>query len=378
MSNGRSLPKRQRNTHIHNCLHKELACKLDRQPSELRYCFICFDWVVEEKWDEHCQSHLDSITSKRCASITYCNTLVRPAFCPFCMSNSKLPASSRWQSWTRDILFWRHLESHLEEACWPSQCPHPLCNLQLDNEELFLFHLRDVHSLKTSQCLLKRRQEAGDSKTVVGNRKRQTAGPIKVDLSMEQFPRQPLHRKAFDEFQIISPHILSEVSVKYDALSDLPDLPELTYSGPTTPPGTDIDALDAGAPEDSKGLPETNSDEDELSDLFSQFVRFPSPPCSSAKGTGDDSNGSTQTVSPREVCLFTEESYSADLIDDDAAKSTADSVKVVKPRITLRIKPPSESKPKPKIMLRVGPQKSAHQATKKAKGRVNGCKRRRI
>jgi len=129
----------------------------------------------------------------------------------------------------------------------------------------------------------------------------QNAGLIKVDLSIEQFPRQPLDRKSFDEVQTISPHMLSEVSVKYDALLDLPNLPELTYSGPTTPPDIDIDALDIGALEGSKGLPETNSDEYEPLDLFSQFVRFPSPPCSSAKGTGDDSHGSTQTVSPHEV-----------------------------------------------------------------------------
>ena len=294
------------------------------------------------------------------------------------MGNSKLPASLRWQSWTRDILFWRHLEPHLEEACWPSKCPHPLCNLQLDNEESFIFHLSDVHSLKTSQRLLKRWQEAGDSESSVRKRKRQNAGTIKVDLSIEQSPRQPLNRKAFDEIQTISPRLLSEVSIKYDALSDLPELPELTHSGAATPPDRDIDALDVGAPEDSKGLPEANSDEYEPPDLFSQFVRFPSPPPSYAKGSGDDNPGSTKTVPPPETCLIMDDSYSVDLIDDHAAKSPANSVKIVKPRITLRIKPPSESRSKPKIMLRVGPQKSTHQATKKAKARENGCKRRRI
>jgi hypothetical protein len=101
-SNDGSLPKVQRSTHIHHCRQIELAKTLERTLSELQYCFTCFDWYVEEEWNQHCQIYLESITSKRCASITYCNTLVRPAFCPFCLGGKQLPASTRWSSWTRE------------------------------------------------------------------------------------------------------------------------------------------------------------------------------------------------------------------------------------------------------------------------------------
>ena len=128
--NGRSLHKPQRSTHIHNCCRNQLACTLERLHSELKYCFACFDWFVEEEWDQHCQMHLKSITSKRCGCITHCHTLFRPDFCPFCMGDNRLPALSRWTSWTREAKLWSHLESHLEASRWPLECPHPLCNVQ--------------------------------------------------------------------------------------------------------------------------------------------------------------------------------------------------------------------------------------------------------
>ena len=89
------LPESQRSSHIHQCCCAEMARTLDRMPSDLKYCFICFDWVVEEKWNEHCQSHIDFISSKRWESLTYWHTLIRPAFYPFCIGNNKPLASQR-------------------------------------------------------------------------------------------------------------------------------------------------------------------------------------------------------------------------------------------------------------------------------------------
>ena len=162
-SDGYSLRKPRRSTHIHNCLHKELACTLGRLQAELKYCFICFCWFVEEEWDKHCETHLKSITSKRCASITYCHTLVRPAYCPFCIGDNRLAASSRWISWTREAKLWRHLQSHLEASHWPLICPHPLCSLTLNDETSFLYHLSDVHSLRMSPHINNNQQRSRNS-----------------------------------------------------------------------------------------------------------------------------------------------------------------------------------------------------------------------
>jgi hypothetical protein len=82
-----SLPKSRRNQHVHVCVRRELASKLEQLQSDIHYCYQCFEWVVGEHWNGHCQEHLSAITSKRCGSITYCHTLVRPGYCPFHLKN---------------------------------------------------------------------------------------------------------------------------------------------------------------------------------------------------------------------------------------------------------------------------------------------------
>jgi hypothetical protein len=151
-----SLSKPQRSTHIHKCRGQQLACALERLQTELKYCFACFDWFVEEQWGQHCQTHIESISSKRCGAITHCHTLLRPALCLFCMGDSQLPASSRWCFWTREAKVWRHLESHLEASRWPLNSPHPLCSLRLNDEMSFLYHLSDVHALQINPHMKKR------------------------------------------------------------------------------------------------------------------------------------------------------------------------------------------------------------------------------
>jgi hypothetical protein len=79
-----------------------MASRLERLQSDVHYCHQCFDWVVGEEWEPHCQSHLAGMATKRCGIITYCHTLVRPGYCPFCISDTALPTSKRLKSWTRD------------------------------------------------------------------------------------------------------------------------------------------------------------------------------------------------------------------------------------------------------------------------------------
>lgn len=128
------------------------------------------------------------------------------------------------------------------------------------------------------------------------------------------------------------------------------DLPELTYSEPTSP--SDIDGLCLDWPVDR---PETEPKTCEISspDDDALFAQSPSPPPSHAKRFGDDNHGSTKAVFPPEVCLIMDDSCSADLTNYNGVKPEEEVTKV-KPRITLRIKPPLESKPKPKITLRLG------------------------
>lgn len=82
-----SMPKNRRNDHIQACVRQEMATKLERLPSEIHYCDLCFRWVVGEKvWELHCTTHTSSLT-KRCGTLSHRYTLVRPAYCPFHIGN---------------------------------------------------------------------------------------------------------------------------------------------------------------------------------------------------------------------------------------------------------------------------------------------------
>ncbi|KIW99637.1 uncharacterized protein Z518_11050 [Rhinocladiella mackenziei CBS 650.93] len=146
-----SLPKAQRNQHIQTCVRQEMATRLGRLLSDIHYCYQCFDWVVGEKWEPHCQAHLDALTTKRCGTVTYCHTLVRPAYCPICIGKISLPASKRLKAWSRDHKLWIHIsDDHLTSCQWPFTFSYPLCDTTHEDRASFQFYLMDTHKLSRS------------------------------------------------------------------------------------------------------------------------------------------------------------------------------------------------------------------------------------
>ena len=147
-----------------------------------------------EEWDDHCLEHLTSISSKRCASITYCNTLFRPAFCPFYIGDERLRPSSQWQSWTKESKLWNHLTTHISACRWPLTYPHPLCSLEFTDETLFLYYLKDVHDLEISAKMKKSRSNRRDSPnsmrwvTYTTCQKRQKADHVEDELPPAKRP----------------------------------------------------------------------------------------------------------------------------------------------------------------------------------------------
>ena len=129
-----------------------MANRLEYLLSEIHYCHQCFDSVIGEEWEPHCQAHLDTLTSKRCGTVTYCHTLVRPGYCPFCIGKISLSASERLKPWTRDHKLWTHVkDEHLAGCQWPLVCPHPLCGTPHDDSTSFQFYLIDVHRFSRSR-----------------------------------------------------------------------------------------------------------------------------------------------------------------------------------------------------------------------------------
>ena len=171
-ANHPSLPKRQRNQHVQACVRREIASKREWLQTDVHYCHQCFHWVVGPKeWKEHCESHVEELDSKRCGTITYCHTLVRPGYCPFCLGNAAAPAHQRLQSWCRDATLWQHVDSHLDDARWPLKCAHPRCDISLLDGQDLRFHLIDEH---------------GFSRNLPKNMKYLSAVPL--DLEKEEVP----------------------------------------------------------------------------------------------------------------------------------------------------------------------------------------------
>ena len=341
--------------------------------------------------------HVTSLTSKRCATITYCHTLVRPAFCPFCLGNRSEPASRRWESWTREAKVWAHLRTHLNVSRWPLRCPHPLCSLLVPDETSFLYHLSDIHGLQMSPQVGKSWQSERHSEPLVKwipdtashKRKRQdrdgqdlqpskrSKDPLQLHWRHKQSPDLSRGRKAPDKTQATQSPGSSQTSFTHVVTDeDIQDLPELTYSESMSPPDTDeLHSMDdlclsqnvlqkelqseleflSDAPEaksDEHGSPLPGEDV-----LFSQYLRSRSPSCFSAQSTGGrpniDGEIHSQTVAPSDTCLYTgEDTLPAVLIDRNTANPKNIALKTDRPRVTLRIRSPKPG-PKPKVLLRL-------------------------
>jgi hypothetical protein len=143
-----------------------MAGRLGCLQSDVHYCHHCFTWVVGDEWEPHCRLHLSELDSKRCGTVVYCYTLVRPAYCPFCLGDDSLASPQRMISWTRDHQLWKHVSSHMEQQQWPTPCPHPLCDESLKDSTSLRFHLVDDHAMSSS-CA---KEESGDKSA--RNRKR--------------------------------------------------------------------------------------------------------------------------------------------------------------------------------------------------------------
>jgi hypothetical protein len=148
-----SIPKRQRHQHIHACIQKEMAAKLGCLKSDVHYCYHCFAWVAGAEWEPHCRLHLSELASKRCGVSVYCHTLVRPAYCPFCLGDDSLAPTQRIISWTRDHELWKHVHCHIKQQRWPTPCPHPLCDCDMlfQDSTSLQFHFVDYHTMSLSR-----------------------------------------------------------------------------------------------------------------------------------------------------------------------------------------------------------------------------------
>ncbi|KAI9773297.1 MAG: hypothetical protein M1839_002157 [Geoglossum umbratile] len=320
--------------------------------------------VVSEKkkWRIHCKQHLDSISSRRCGSITYYHTVIRPAYCLFYLGDETLSADSRLQEWTRDADLMPHLEKHISEARWPSGCPHPLCNVQMQDETSFWYHLSDIHNLRKDNIKGRKRdrkavtseesddipfvqfEPAEESETSHRVKKKQKSTQLEqpaenlevidyspshcLKLSPTPTNGSPQERLAIFTDSIsptltLFPSTCSDkviscpTEIHTSRTSDYHDIDDFNSEVQWTDLRTDIMTIDLT--EDKPLTPD---------DLISQYTTISSA-CSSVKGDGDDDIKGWSNSEPNEDVQI-------------AAR---------KPSIKLRLNPPKG--PKPRILLRV-------------------------
>ncbi|KAJ5267504.1 hypothetical protein N7478_010312 [Penicillium angulare] len=143
-----NLAKGKRSAHIHDCVRRETGLLLQVPESSLRYCYECMKWFLLQDWQVHCTTHLQSWEDQHCEVVKYRHTVIRPAYCPFCLGNRQKPAEERLQYWTRSGNLREHIESqHMQEISWPPKASICGCSQTFENQRELRHHLHDVHGL---------------------------------------------------------------------------------------------------------------------------------------------------------------------------------------------------------------------------------------
>ncbi|MCJ1426427.1 hypothetical protein MMC29_004330 [Sticta canariensis] len=360
------LHKNRRNLHVQACLRRELASKHGRLQSEICYCHQCFKWVVGDKeWIEHCKTHLEASIPRSCGTITHCHTLVRPGYCPFCLGREALPANQRMESWSRDHRLWNHVNDHLRGCCWPLTCPHPSCDSSLEDEASFQFHMIDEHRFSRTRpghILSKIPEEPCAGEYFA------SSGDTQGDSTRKRKPADNQHTLTWTppvsaetasplkKARITSPTVCPSLVLSQDTtIACNTPCPEFTDSSSTTEPFLfDVDSRHSSPTTDDVPLSlawqtEMSPSRENLpadgvlgdDDMFSQFIRSPSPSCLPSADVDHDDSLTGPTV---------QESTIRDSSSPDATHNIPNEVPCdrVGPRLRLRVGPP-----RPKITLRV-------------------------
>ena len=155
-----SQPAAKRWRHIYGCYKKKLV--ISSGFAEL--CFQCGEWILsEEKWNNHCQDHLQTPETLpvQCNLFVYGGALASPGYCPFCLGDTALPATTRLYQFLDRAKWKMHVDEHittLDGSRWV-QCSHPRprCVGSFESVQDLKFHLQDVHCIEPTKRSKRRR-----------------------------------------------------------------------------------------------------------------------------------------------------------------------------------------------------------------------------
>jgi len=170
---------------------------------QVKYCWECFTFHNgrSSEFEEHCATHLPSMTSQHYEVMVYHHTTIRAGYCIECMWDDKSAAACRMRASDRSNVLRAHLEEHIEQKSWPSVCSDPLCNHVSMNELDYCRNLHDAHHYNKAICVRsgkgpkKRLYTELDKESVTdGNQLDQQKRPHKLQKN----PSQPSHASTKD------------------------------------------------------------------------------------------------------------------------------------------------------------------------------------
>lgn len=335
------------------------------------------------------------MATRRCGTITYCHTLVRPGYCPFCMSETTLPPSKRLESWTRGYKLWSHVNEHLEECRWPRVCPHPLCDTSVKNAAALQYHFVNEHGFSRT-CPAKPANMTAlgsqdekmplhkDAQGACPSRKRKSSS---CTGALEWMPPQSFHDTPASPGELSpyhrhkrprhTPPAIYPTSLALDEnLSDDHTACNVTDSVMLSPPNLasiecDLFPFGYTTAHDSIDPHEPENDHDDT--LFDQYLRLPSPspsPPPSSDDAASELSGTTllnaeshQSHGSPQLHMKTLKSPALeDVSEAKIARDQEDPCRVSNgSRIRLRVN-------QPKITLRLKVQNTSQPGRNKAKG----------
>jgi hypothetical protein len=125
-------------------------------------------FYTKHQWREHCEHHLLSWGRLHCEVIIYRHTIIRPGYCPCCLSNESLKAEERLRYWCHSKKLRDHIQdTHLQGMKWPTKDPLCGCPRSFANAHEFCRHLYDVHGFTKGIWQSKRAGNEDDEGTKV-------------------------------------------------------------------------------------------------------------------------------------------------------------------------------------------------------------------
>ncbi|KAK9580195.1 hypothetical protein V6Z90_008222 [Aspergillus fumigatus] len=147
------LKRPQRSSHIQSHIRREKSRVMGIPLARVKYCWECFSFhdAQSSDFEEHCASHLRSMTIQHYEVMVFRNTTVRAGYCIECLWDDKKNAVARMRSFNRSTDLRNHLEEHISEKSWPSKCSG--CSHISTDQQDYREHLHDVHHYNKAICV---------------------------------------------------------------------------------------------------------------------------------------------------------------------------------------------------------------------------------